>query len=506
LRYLYLLRLFAQNKIPTSQETSTTMKRNDTFSSRSTRLGSCLLLAFLLFSCDPLEDIVINLGELCNQPFIEVTTTAEGNDQEDTCPPGDEGCTLRAALNTAAICGGTVTIQLGENAVYTLSDEYVASTAVQNRETPQAQRVGNVALPRIYSTVIIEGVEGQEATIRLGSLRARFFHILGGGHLTLRHVILEGGRGPQDAGRGSFERGLGSTIYNEGTLVAENVTIKDSKDRHAVYNNAPEASASFKNCQFDSNYGAILVEDGQVSVDDSTRFFDNTLVDLSGYHGSVVYMRGGELNIKASTFERNGLPLRRSEPIAIWGGQVTIDQSTFKGNAGNNVGSINLIAGELSITRSTFYGENSDTFGAIFCNERAILSLTDVTIHGCTASSEFGAGGLTVARGGNVEISNTVISNNQPRNGGFVNPPTLLSTCLSTDESCPGFTVIGDPNFVGDAPAYHGGPTQTLLPGATSPVIDAGTFDMSRQDQRGQMRPVGGATDVGAVERHPTDL
>lgn len=471
-------------------------------------LSLFIILVFALISCETLT----NLGDTCNQPVIVVTTTEQGTDPDALCLPGQE-CTLRAALNTAALCGDAVTIRLQQDGVYILSSGYVAGSALQNRNNAHELRVGAVALPRIYNDVVIEGVDGHNATIRLEGPRARFFHIPNGGRLTLRNIILQGGRGPYDAGRSLFENGAGSTLYNEGTLIAENLTVKDSKDRHAVYNNAPGASALFKNCLFDSNLGAVLLDDGQVSIEDNTRFINNTMPYVGGYHGSVFYVRGGELNIRGATIERNGISGSFgaiSEPIYIGGGQATIDQTTFKENAGVNAGSINLLTGELSVTRSTFYGERSNAFGAIAFSHSPgnRLQITDVTIHACTATSESGAGGITVSgvsASGSVVIANTVISNNLPRNGGFLYPPTLANTCMSTDGSCPGFTVISNPNFAGDAPGNYGGPTETLLPRIGSPLIDAGTFNKSRQDQRGQTRPFGAAADVGAVERQPGD-
>ena len=50
--------------------------------------------------------------------------------------------------------------------------------------------------------------------------------------------------------------------------------------------------------------------------------------------------------------------------------------------------------------------------------------------------------------------------------------------------------------------AANGGPTQTLLPGAGSPAIDAAsTCPTPAVDQRGYVRPIGSRCDVGAVER-----
>ena len=61
------------------------------------------------------------------------------------------------------------------------------------------------------------------------------------------------------------------------------------------------------------------------------------------------------------------------------------------------------------------------------------------------------------------------------------------------------------PNLTGVDPrlgplADNGGPTQTMLPAAGSPVINAGTSNALATDQRGAPRTSGGGTDIGAVE------
>jgi hypothetical protein len=51
--------------------------------------------------------------------------------------------------------------------------------------------------------------------------------------------------------------------------------------------------------------------------------------------------------------------------------------------------------------------------------------------------------------------------------------------------------------------ADNGGPTQTMLPAATSPVIGKGAAKVSKPpktDQRGKPRVIAGRADIGAVE------
>ena len=47
---------------------------------------------------------------------------------------------------------------------------------------------------------------------------------------------------------------------------------------------------------------------------------------------------------------------------------------------------------------------------------------------------------------------------------------------------------------------FQGGPTETRMPGTSSPAINAVTAACPAADQRGVPRPVGGRCDIGALE------
>ena len=471
----------------------------------------CLVLLFIS-SCD-----FRNLRALCDQEVLVVNTTEVGADPGALCPPG-EPCTLRSALLTAAFCAGTKTIRLQSGATYTLNTEYVQSS----RDLLHNDRVGRVMLPRIFTNVIIEG-EGEGATIEIPSFQfGRLFHVTQGGNLTLRNLTLRGGS-PQ-------------AVYNEGYLTLDNVTFEGNREVHAVYNknilnedSPPNLIA--RNCEFRSNSGgaihndeggvaeidncdflrnryymirrdggaALRITGGGVTVLNGTKFSDNT----SYQYGSSIFINSGRLDVRASTFENDPSSTFESlhpEPMYINGStaRVTIDQCTFTRNYGRQAGCINLINGNLTITRSTFYQNTTGSSGgAIFSFGN--LTLKDVTIHQNIARSKGAVAGINIA-GGTAEISNSVISNNLPQNYGVTIPIVSHHVNISTDGTHSAFRVISDPNFEGGL-RNNGGLTETLLPAASSPLVNAGTDNMPRQDQRNGKRPVGGAVDVGAVER-----
>jgi len=72
--------------------------------------------------------------------------------------------------------------------------------------------------------------------------------------------------------------------------------------------------------------------------------------------------------------------------------------------------------------------------------------------------------------------------------------------------------VFGNHNKNGQDPllgplAVNGGPTQTMLPTPSSPLLDAGGPSLAGDDQRGLPRNANGRRDMGAVERqYPEDV
>src|SRR5207248_1889663 len=69
-----------------------------------------------------------------------------------------------------------------------------------------------------------------------------------------------------------------------------------------------------------------------------------------------------------------------------------------------------------------------------------------------------------------------------------------------------GGNIIGQNLLLGPL-ANNGGPTQTILPGAGSPVINAGFNAVFRGvDQRGNTRTAGTQVDIGAVETGSTGI
>lgn len=211
---------------------------------------------------------------------------------------------------------------------------------------------------------------------------------------------------------------------------------------------------------------------------------------------------------------------------------LTVGMSRFSDNhaLGGGGGGL-LVGGRLSVQDSTVDGNTAgDAGGGIFNLQVADTLILQSTVTGNTSIAP--GGGIIVA--GGIELRHaTIVANrapvasnlfyNQdrpvvmfgsviaaPRNGSncfFVNTP-VTSYNFSDDDSCQ----LADPTDSTSAGTPmlgplqdNGGATPTLLPAIDSPLIDRIPVDEAAEicggdDQRGVLRPVGPACDIGSVE------
>lgn len=229
------------------------------------------------------------------------------------------------------------------------------------------------------------------------------------------------------------------------------------------------------------------------------------------------------------------------------GPTLEIDDSTFTGNIAVSVGGGVVVNGQAGTIRdSTFNGNGAGFAGGGLTGLDATVAIENSTFSGNTAALEGGAIALYSGYGPDAQaIRNTTITDNttaEQGNGGAVVlvgavSATIPSSILANTTS-PGGTVdlvltalqVGTPtvsatnslvenpgssgvttagaNLIGVDPllgtlADNGGPTQTHLPSATSPVRDAGANPAGLAfDQRGTGFPrvSGSAADIGSVE------
>lgn len=192
---------------------------------------------------------------------------------------------------------------------------------------------------------------------------------------------------------------------------------------------------------------------------------------------------------------------------------LSLIETTISGNTAFFFGGgvFNLAA--ATVQNSTISGNASRDSGGGWFNFTGTTSMTNVTIAANTADSDAnntGDGGGIFRSGGDVNLNNVLIGDNVDNTGqapdiagqfnsqGFnliENPATAIITGITASN-----LLNVDPKL--GPLASNGGPTFThaLLEG--SPAIDAGSSVLG-SDQRGQERPQGAASDIGAYEFSP---
>gem|GEM_PF-2490471 len=209
-----------------------------------------------------------------------------------------------------------------------------------------------------------------------------------------------------------------------------------------------------------------------------------------------------------------------------------IEASTISGNSANSLGGGAALQGDASVVNSTVFGNTSGNQGGgvlvagpNYSNEPPTnATLSSSTVSGNT-SSRTGGFGQYVPDPANpnpnvpeaVTLSNSVVSNNSASVGADVGGTIRVGFTLIGNRA--GATITEQPagsNLFGVDPqlgplSSNGGPTQTLAPAPTSPVIDQGLTSLP-SDQIGNSRPFevvgianapgGNGADMGAVEDH----
>ena len=248
--------------------------------------------------------------------------------------------------------------------------------------------------------------------------------------------------------------------------------------RSVIHNNGTNDSLLFT-----GHGGGLRIDSVASATIEDTTFSGNTAG--SGAGGGMSALSSG-LTLRRSTFSGNN-----ASPFQ--GGGIFVDQSTFL------------------VQNSTFQGNN----GAIITGGGMQISNSIGTIESSTFSDNsavFGAGVSVGGASSNVVIRNSILWNFSDPLGEVQGTPATLSighTLIRTDTPAQ-YTNLGG-NIIGQDPLLgslqnNGGPTQTMLPAANSPVINAGDPAFApppSTDQRGFPRVVGGRIDMGAVELNP---
>ena len=203
-----------------------------------------------------------------------------------------------------------------------------------------------------------------------------------------------------------------------------------------------------------------------------------------GSAGGAIYSApGSSLQIARCTFTGNSA---LEGGVILNDGLLRIENSTFSGNTGGYGGALQC-RNLATLLHCTFSG-NSAAYGGGVYNKFTTLTVNNSIIAGNTAG---GAGADILSQGAALVFSNANLVQETVEEPG--SPPPTGPVPLT---SAPSLAPLGS----------YGGPTQTMLPLAGSPAIDAASLTALTTDQNGFRRVIGAAPDLGAAEFYTTNL
>ena len=417
------------------------------------------------------------------------------------------------------------------------------------------------SLPAVTGDLVVAGPGPGAITID-GDHRVQVWSVAPAAKLWLGGVTIADGNAPTRKAVGGIEnagslivsgvafagntgQNAGAAIENLGTAVISNSTLtRNDADVGGAIFNAPSATLTMSRVTLARNNGLVgsgwsagaIANSGTLSIANSS-FRGNNAGDYGT--GGIWNTRHATLQITNTRFAGNLQIYGDGGESAITngGGSVTIDHSSFVGNASNWGDTIRSV-GTISVSDSSFLGN----FGTGVENDGGTLQVTgstfwkndtEITETGGIAnygratvvnSTFFGLsvniGGLPISNSGQMRVTASTIDRSMIENDG-----TLILQGSIVDARCAGrvadagynldarsschFTApgsISDTDPMLQRIAYNGGPTPTMAIPASSPAVDAippGAISCGTtliQDQRGVSRPQGGGCDIGAYE------
>jgi hypothetical protein len=252
--------------------------------------------------------------------------------------------------------------------------------------------------------------------------------------------------------------------------------------------------------------------------------------------GGAIYSKNTYLTVDGLTISGNAAAATgNGGGINTINGTALIENSTISGNGGGNGGGLHASNTDVGIVNSTIAGNTATGVtagygygGGIWLDEGASGSMIMYSDTVAGNIARYG-GGITQAGSSN-GIVNSVIANNtanseidlrnataDPFKLAFSLVKSTASTNIVDLSSFTGSNVFGVDPQLGPL-QNNGGPTQTLRPARTSPLVDRGASAMLPVDQRGFHRPfdapgvanpslmLADAADIGAVELQSSDF
>lgn len=269
--------------------------------------------------------------------------------------------------------------------------------------------------------------------------------------------------------------------------------------------------------------GAGIVAFGStLSVSNSTISGNSASGDGGGILINSNFGSSASLSLIQSSVSANsgyyfgaGIDVKRATSVYI--SQSLISGNTLTSFTGTGYGggglALRIVSGPTKIVNSTFYGNfayhNGGAIGIFDATTGDGVSIGYSTISG-NSTAYFYSNGIQGA--GEPHIFSSIVANNSSK----LYTQDMVGTFrvrYSLVKNTNGTTITGNGNIFGVDPqlgplAINGGPTLTMLPAVTSPVLDAGPAPPIEQttDQRGVPRIVGSSADMGAIERQVPEV
>lgn len=480
-----------------------------------------------------LIDVVEDAGDL----LIEDLTLAEGR------VPSDAGGAVRfASAGTLSIRRSTISGNVAANgaAVYSSGAgtiEVIDSTISGNTALYGA----GGALQNVDGNITVTGslIENNSALNSGGAIFSQY-----GGDVTIEDSRIENNRVTYPGYNGG---GLNS---NEGDITITGSTLSGNTsagDGGGIYNYGGRVTitdSTISGNEASYGGGGLLNEAGSVTVDDSAITNNRALYG----DGAGISSVNGSLTLTRSTVSGN-LTVNDGGGVSAGTASIEIFNSTISGNtAQQSGGGIASISGPVALTNSTVSGNTATAEGGGLYSVSASLRLSSSTITANRSQASGGGVGLSPdGDGESLTLNQSIVAANVAPTDADFTAPADPAINLNVD-----FSLIGDAegttltasqvvdgvaqpdargNLIGGsgspllnpmlgALADNGGPTLTHALLASSIAIDAGNLatlpaddsdldgDNDRSetlpiDQRGAVRVVGNAPDLGAYEVPP---
>lgn len=256
----------------------------------------------------------------------------------------------------------------------------------------------------ILDKVKIEGPGVELLTIDAGGL-SRVFSIGSDGEADIAGLTIRGGSA-QDIAPTDPNDDDGGGFFNNGVLNLTDVVVRDNSAQ---------------------GEGGGVYNKGAVTVVNAT-FVDNTAV----IHGGALHNEPtGATNVNGSTFSDNTVFNRGGAIYNL--GSLSIDGSTFTGNAATTSGSFGGAVGTYNgataqISGSTFHGNTAEYGGGVFGWQNTVLTVVNSAFSGNSAGS-WGGGLFSYGNAALTVVNTTVAGNAAGTSGGGI---YNLSNCQLT--------------------------------------------------------------------------